>query len=121
VWFLSATPLFNRVTDLCGYVVLLWRKAEQPTTDAEGDGEEDGDGDVLMTEDEDALTPYVRAEQTGEANITLLDPRRLATIIRRGDRKEHTGGSPDWLPGAPACAPADCLVLIDGRYDRGGR
>ncbi|KAG2411685.1 hypothetical protein HFD88_009241 [Aspergillus terreus] len=89
VWFLSATPLSNRVTDLCGYVVLLWRKAEQPTTDAEGEWEEDGDGDVLMSEDEDALTPYVRAEQTGEANITLLDPRRLATIIRRGDRKEH--------------------------------
>lgn len=40
VWFLSATPLFNRVTDLCGYVVLLWRKAELPTTDAEGDGKE---------------------------------------------------------------------------------
>ncbi|PYI11434.1 hypothetical protein BO78DRAFT_413898 [Aspergillus sclerotiicarbonarius CBS 121057] len=26
VWILSATPLFNRVTDLGGYVVLLWPK-----------------------------------------------------------------------------------------------
>ncbi|GES64167.1 helicase, C-terminal [Aspergillus terreus] len=48
VWFLTATPLFNRITDLCGYVVLLWREAEISIGDVDNHPDETETGRLLV-------------------------------------------------------------------------
>lgn len=82
IWFLTATPMSNKPTDMLGYLTLLYK--------AEWDGQDDSD--IA----EDGWMAYQNAAKrwsAGEidAPVYLLAPRRLAALAHNGQLDALTG------------------------------
>ncbi|KAG2421209.1 hypothetical protein HFD88_000825 [Aspergillus terreus] len=84
-WGLTATPIWNRPIDLCGYLVLLYRDAA-----AEESATGRLDREAVMEE----FLAWVSADDAGQDDdppYDLLAPQRLAVLAGRGDMTARQG------------------------------
>ncbi|KAI9035035.1 uncharacterized protein KD926_004699 [Aspergillus affinis] len=105
-WGLTATPIWNRPVDLCGYLVQLYRQADyhdhhdhHDDTDDTDDGPEEGEAPKGRMRKTDVLAEYLdwaaregtAWDEEDEPPYHLLAPQRLAVIAGRGDMTARQG------------------------------
>lgn len=78
-WFLTATPMINRVIDICGFLTILYKEEWDDIAAASpGSGNEE-------------YQQYAAQETTEPAPLFLLSPNRFVKLIRKGHLEARAG------------------------------